>query len=191
MCCACGGGVKYEFIDGWWEDRSLLIGMASAVPAQFEITCSCLPEANQAYAALDDVLPSGRWAYRGVSDPSVVVGFINDVDNHDADCDGTFDWTTGVWVMNSYAYDRADGVCSYKAYVAASSADEMNVPYADLEFICPSDTTPTPIWCPCPTPSPTAYVDAAPDAAPGTTSNVIISGACDAQSARAPPRTST
>ena len=30
--------------------------------------------------------------------------------------------------MNSYAYDPADGVCSYKAYVAASSADEMHVP---------------------------------------------------------------
>ena len=143
MCCACGGG-----FDGWWEDRSLLIGMASAVPAQFEITCSCLPEANQAYAALDDILPSGRWAYRGVSDPSVGVGFINDVDNHDADCDGTFDWTTGVWVMNSYAYDPADGVCSYKAYVAASSADEMHVPYADLGFICPGATSPTPAICP-------------------------------------------
>ena len=57
---------------------------------------------------------------------------------HDADCDGTFDWASGLWVMNSYEYDPADGVCSYKAYVSASSTSEMNVPYDDFEYVCPS-----------------------------------------------------
>ena len=106
--------------------------------ADFEVTGACRSEANQVYAAVDDVLPSGRWAYQGVSDSNVVVGLMTAEEHHDADCDGTFDWASGLWVMNSYEYDPADGVCSYKAYVSASSTNEMNVPYDDFEYICPS-----------------------------------------------------
>ena len=120
MCCACGGGY-----DGWWERRSLLLGVASP-SADFEITGACRSEMNQVYAAIDDILPSGRWAYQGVTDSDVVVGYVSE-ENHDSDC-GAFDSTTGLWVVNSIEYDPADGVCSYKAYVSASSTSEMNVP---------------------------------------------------------------
>ena len=68
MCCACGGG-----FDGWWEDRSLLIGMASRW--QFEITCS-VSRGEPGVRRARRVLPSGRWACRGVSDPGVGVGFV-------------------------------------------------------------------------------------------------------------------